>query len=156
MSDCCGVVNENQQVKTEVSVCPHCGGNGKTMKIITLKSLLVPEALVKLEPNTTYKMCGNQECTVVYFNELGNAFSINDLKVTVFEKSKGEDSPVCYCFGWTKSKLKTEVEQTGTSTAIRSISEHIKAGRCGCDVNNPEGSCCLGNVKKVLDSLTNT
>ncbi len=156
MSGCCGVVNENQQVKTGDFVCPHCGDKGKTMKIITLKSLLVPEALAKLEPNTNYKMCRNRECTVVYFNDLSNAFFTTDLKVPVFIKSDDEDCPVCNCFGWTEKKLKSEIRQTGASTAISSISEHIKVGRCGCDVNNPEGSCCLGNVKKVLDSLTNT
>lgn len=153
MAGCCGGANETQQVKNGDNLCPQCGDKGKIMKIITLKSLLVPEALAKLESDTNYKMCSNQECTVVYFNELGNAFSTNDLKIPVFIKSKDVDSPVCYCFGWTKNKLKSEIEQTGTSTAISSISEHIKAGRCGCEVNNPDGSCCLGNVKKYLSSL---
>jgi len=154
MAGCCGIGNESTKVELEFG-CPKCGDNGKPMKIITLKSLLVPEALAKLEPKTNYKICTNHDCSTVYFNELGNAFLTTDLKAPVFVKSKDEDNPVCYCFGWTKSKLKSEIEQTGTSTAISSISEHIKAGRCGCEVNNPEGSCCLGNVKNVLDSLTN-
>lgn len=156
MSGCCGEENKTQQVKTGDFVCPQCQDKGKAVKIITLKSLLVPESLARLNPNTNHKMCQNQDCPVVYFNQEGSSFLTDEVKVPVFQKSKSEDSPVCYCFGWTKSKLKTEIEQTGASTAISSISEHIKAGRCGCDVNNPEGSCCLGNVKKVLDSLTNT
>ena len=30
-----------------------------------------------------------------------------------------------------------ETQQTGTSTAVASITAHIKAKRCGCEVNNP-------------------
>lgn len=156
MSGCCGEDNKTQPVRTEDSVCPQCKDKGKAMKIITLKSLLLPESLAGLEPQSNYRMCRNQDCSVVYFNEEGSTFLTTDLKVPVFPKSQDEDSPICYCFGWTKSKLKTEIEHTGTSSAISSISEHIKAGRCGCDVNNPEGSCCLGNVKKVVYSLTAT
>lgn len=149
--DCC---SPSRQVNLETKFrCPRCGNEGKTVGIVTLKSLLVPESLARLEPISNYRMCDNQDCTVVYFNEEGSVFQTTNIKVPVFQKSKGQDSPVCYCFGWTKSKLKSEVEQTGKSAAISSISEHIKAGRCGCEVNNPQGSCCLSNVKGVLDKL---
>ncbi len=29
----------------------------------------------------------------------------------------------------------------------------IKANRCGCEVNNPQGSCCLGNVMTFVHGL---
>jgi len=137
--DCC---SPSRQVNSETEFgCPRCRREGKTVKIITLKSLLVPDSLARLDPNSNYRMCNDADCPVVYFDEEGSVFQTTDIKVPVFQKSKGQDSPVCYCFGWTKSKLKSEIEQTGTSTAVSSISEHIKAGRCGCEVNNPQGSC---------------
>jgi hypothetical protein len=33
------------------------------------------------------------------------------------------------------------------------VTEHIRAGRCGCNVNNPQGSCCLGNIQAVVKEL---
>lgn len=27
---------------------------------------------------------------------------------------------------------------------------HFQAGRCGCEVNNPQGACRLGNVNTVV------
>lgn len=30
---------------------------------------------------------------------------------------------------------------------------HIKADRCGCEVNNPQGSCCLGNVSAFIKQV---
>lgn len=39
------------------------------------------------------------DCPVVYFNEEGQTFSIKQVKVPVFQKEKGLDVPVCYCFG---------------------------------------------------------
>ena len=155
LADCCSTTSDQCKTVVEFS-CPKCGNKGKAIEIVTLKSLLLPEALAKLEPNSGYRVCTNKDCSIVYFNKAGRTFLTSDLKVLVYPKNDEEDCPVCYCFGWTKKKLKTEIEQTGQSTAVSSISEHIKAGRCGCDVNNPQGSCCLGNVKNVLESLANT
>ncbi|OLN33052.1 hypothetical protein DSOL_1163 [Desulfosporosinus metallidurans] len=46
-----------------------------------------------------------------------------------------------------------ELEETGRTTALEEITAHTKAGRCGCEVNNPEGSCCIGNLKHLLESI---
>lgn len=153
MEDCCAPNNNSITIDTETN-CPRCGSKGKAIKIITIKSLLLPKALATLEADKNYKMCSNQECEVVYFNEKGDIYQTQDLKVPVSFKNDDPNCPICYCFGWTREKLKTDYEQIGHSTAVNEISEHIKAGRCGCEVNNPEGSCCLGNVKKYLASLT--
>lgn len=152
MEDCCAIKSEPMTIDTNVG-CLQCGHTGKALKIITLKSLLLPEALATLDANSNYRMCLNQECQVVYFNDKGHVYLTQDLKVPVFPKSDDPNCPVCYCFGWTREKLTSNFERTGKNTAVNEISEHIKAGRCGCEVNNPEGSCCLGNVRKYLTSL---
>nr|WP_274436662.1 hypothetical protein [Alicyclobacillus sp. ALC3] len=36
---------------------------------------------------------------------------------------------------------------------VQHISEQIQADRCGCEVNNPQGSCCLGNVMAFVHSI---
>ena len=55
-------------------------------------------------------------------------------------------TPICYCFDWTKEKIKQYAEKGLTPNPVEHIRENIKEKRCGCEVNNPQGSCCLGNV----------
>lgn len=129
--------------------CPKNGTKGKKVKGITLKSLLKSSALENLNPDTTYYFCEASDCPVVYFNEKGQSFSTEQIKVPVFQKDKSLDVPVCYCFGWSRDRIQQEIIQTGKSSAEANIRGHIQAGRCGCEVNNPQGSCCLGNVRQL-------
>ena len=60
-------------------------------------------------------------------------------------------TPICYCFDWTKEKIKQYVEKGLTPNPVEHIRENIKENRCGCDVNNPQGSCCLGKCYKLYE-----
>jgi hypothetical protein len=53
---------------------------------------------------------------------------------------------VCYCFGVTEGEIQRELVEKSRSTAGERITALVKAERCACEVKNPEGSCCLGNV----------
>jgi len=35
------------------------------------------------------------------------------------------------------------------SLIIEDIQAGITAGQCACDLRNPQGTCCLGNVQKL-------
>ena len=59
-------------------------------------------------------------------------------------------APVCYCFGWTPEKIRAEVQVSGKSTVIDQIKAQVKAGNCYCEVTNPQGACCLGNVAQAV------
>lgn len=135
-------------------ICPKDGTKGKPVELITLKSLLIPAALEQLDAMSAYGFCQSPDCLVVYFSEQGNTFSINDLKVPIFQKDSSETAPVCYCFGWSRQRISEEIRQLGESSAISSITAHIKMKRCGCEVNNPQGSCCLGNVRTAIEQST--
>ena len=133
-----------------IDMCKICANKGKAVKLITLKSLLLPAKLAQLDPQHDYYFCKDIECDVVYFNGAMH-FTKDDLKVAVHQKDMSEDVPVCYCFNWTPQSIK---KASGLDSIPQSISEHIKAGRCGCEVNNPQGSCCLGNIKAVIKQYT--
>lgn len=152
MAYCCNQLKPPEQGQRDF-VCPGCGNPGKKVPLITLKSLLLPEALARLEPDSSYRLCLDPGCNVAYFNKHGAAFGTSELKVPVWQKTADPECPVCYCFGWTPSRIRKEIEETGTSTAVAAITEHVRAGRCGCEVNNPQGSCCLGNVNRVVREL---
>lgn len=78
-------------------------------------------------------------------------FVENDLKVPVYQKNQSPDLTVCYCFNWTREKLLQAVI-TDPKPADQ-IKAHFQAGRCGCEVNNPQGTCCLGNVNAFVRDL---
>ena len=151
MSDCCEINQEKTSyLKENQKDCPVNSIKGKPVQLITLKSLLKPRALEQLNPETSYRFCASSDCSVVYYSETGQTFTTNDLKVPVFHKDSRETTPACYCFGWTRQRIAQEIKQFGESSAVTSITAHVQAKRCGCEVNNPQGKCCLSEVKTVV------
>ncbi|UQN08045.1 (2Fe-2S)-binding protein [Deinococcus sp. QL22] len=147
LSDCCAP----QPSSTQAS-CPTCACSGKSVPLVTLKALLTPAALATLDPAETYRFCADVACEVVYFSSTAT-YGQADVKVPVFQKDERGTTPVCYCFGHTRAGLE-QAHREGQAQAIpQSIQAHIRAGRCGCEVNNPQGSCCLGNVNRTLTVL---
>lgn len=147
--DCCAPSNNTGEARTD---CPSCGEKGKNVQVITLKSLLKASALETIEPENSYVFCSNPNCPTVYFS--GNhsqSYIENDLKVPVYQKNLSADVPVCYCFDWTRERL---MQTVGTDQQPADlIKAHVQASRCGCEVNNPQGACCLGNVNAFLRGL---
>jgi hypothetical protein len=151
MTKCCCPSSSNQESESHWQrLCPQDSTKGKPVQLITLKSLLVPVALEQLNPASAYTFCSSPNCPIVYFSEQGQTFTTADLTVSVFQKNVNEDVPVCYCFGWSRQRIREELNQSGESNAVDMITTHIKAKRCGCEVNNPQGSCCLENVRSVV------
>ena len=152
MSDCC---NNTKEIKSENVVnCPSCKNKAKNIKLITLKSMLKPSALETLNAKENHYFCPTQDCGVVYFDTNNNMYLISDIKVAVYQKDDSPLTPICYCFDWTKEKIMEYVEKGITTNPVEHIRENIKENRCGCEVNNPQGSCCLGNVTKFINQLT--
>lgn len=134
------------------AACPVNGTLGKPVKTITLKALLTPQALATLEPHESYRFCPAPDCPTVYYSS-SRTYSTADLNVPVLHKDPGADVPVCFCFSHTRRTLGEAVLQGAAPQVLQSIRAHLQAGRCGCEVRNPQGSCCLGNVTRVLAAL---
>ncbi len=125
--------------------CPQSGSIGKAVDLQTVKALLTEGALRRLTPSE-YRFCADAACEVVYFSADGARFVTADLRVGVWQKLPFGRRPVCYCFGESEPSIRAEVEATGRSSAIERIRQHIAAGRCACELRNPRGACCLGDV----------
>lgn len=148
MDSCCQTSTEKPKTPTQCPVCKQ--KNGKGVQLITLKALLKPRALETIHTESTYAFCTNSACEVVYFSDV-RTFGKDMLKVSVFQKDDALDVPVCYCFGWTRERLLQAVQEN--QHPIEHIREQIQSNRCGCEVNNPQGACCLGNVTTFIRSL---
>ncbi len=137
--------------------CPKCQGLGKTVQRVTLGSLVKPEKRHQIPVVDEFCFCRNPKCNVVYFRPGKVIFQKNDLNVKVGIKEPDDLTvPVCYCFGWTPQKIQAEIETTGKTTAVDQIKTQVKGGNCYCEVTNPQGSCCLGNVSQVIKKIQTT
>ncbi|MGB3101808.1 MAG: (2Fe-2S)-binding protein [Psychrobacillus psychrotolerans] len=153
MSGCCTKI-ESVPESSGSELCPFCNVKGKKVKIITLKSMLKPTILDTLSAGLTHYFCSSKDCNVVYFDTDKKTYSTSDIKVSVHQKDNSSTVPVCYCFGWTKEKIEENIKQEFTPKPSEHIRENIKENRCGCEVNNPQGSCCLGNVTNYIKNLS--
>jgi len=134
-------------------VCPTNGIAGKRVDKQTIKSLLgLP--LYELRSDQ-YFFCRAGDCPTVYYSTDGTQiFEEVDLRERVYQKHIDDESIfVCYCFQHTPAEIRQELRDTGNSTIAASITRGIQAGQCGCDIRNPQGSCCLGNVNNFVKSL---
>lgn len=148
MSDCCKRSAEAE--KADLAFCQECAQRGRTVQRITLESLLWEECKTILG-SSQYHFCLNHTCKVVYFsNEDGAYFHTSDLRIRVGQKETEDPIPVCYCFGHTRASICQEIRETGKSTVITNIDAKVKAGLCNCQISNPQGSCCLGEVGQVV------
>ncbi len=153
MQDCCSV-GEAQTRAPAVLACPASGTRAKQVDSLTVKSLVrhLPFGM----PRTQYYFCDAPGCDVVYFSNHPEAsvFRRGDLLVRVGAKEGADSAPVCYCFGVTRQQIREEVQQTGHSAASERIKAEVQAGNCACEVKNPSGKCCLGEVARAIKATT--
>lgn len=133
--------------------CPGCGASGKRVETKTVKALLAV-SLQAIRP-TAYYFCRTPDCPVVYFSSDGaQIFGEADLREQVYQKHPGDDDVyVCYCFRYTAGLIRAELQMIGASTVVEAISAGIQAGQCACEIRNPQGSCCLGNIRATVKRL---
>jgi hypothetical protein len=151
----------------QARVCPVDGSKGKEVPGQTVKALL--KVSLRLVKEAQYYFCPAPHCPVVYFsysssnsneNLDGNAaagqgqtFTKDQVRVAVFQKEP--DNPlveVCYCFGYSLGGLRLATTAGQKETILADIREGIARGQCACDLRNPQGGCCLGNVARLLKS----
>lgn len=133
--------------------CPHCGQKGRHVDTQTVKAMLVT-SLYAIRP-THYYFCQTVDCPVVYFAEDGQqSFTEEELRERVYQKHP-EDVEVllCYCFRHTRRSIRNQWEQTGHTTVVETVTVGTQTGQCACDIRNPQGSCCLGNVRQFVQRM---
>ena len=174
MSDCCvWPVNANQNEEAngesyftlavagngakstaaQTNRCPACGQKGKKVDGLTLKAMLDMSLLALRD--VPYLFCRTPDCLVVYFATDGaQSFTKDQIRVLVHQKESADDNvPACYCFRQSPATIRAEWLATGQSTVVEEINSGIQAGQCACEVRNPQGSCCLGNVSQVVKQV---
>lgn len=154
---CCAPdwVDKDRKLATaQTNRCPACGQKGKKVDSLTLKAMLNVSLLAVCR--VSYLFCRTADCPVVYFAADGiQVFTKDQIRVPVHQKELADDNvSICYCFCYSPATIRAELLAIGRSTVIEAIEAGIKAGQCACEIRNPQGSCCLGNVSAVVKQLT--
>lgn len=143
------------QVALGDGACPTNGMVGKRVDTQIVRAMLaLPLTLLTAQP---YCFCADPDCPTVYYSEDGQqVFVEDDLRERVYQKhADDKDISVCYCFHHTVRSISSEIAKSGQPTVVAEITAGIQAGQCACDIRNPQGNCCLGNVRAVVKHFSN-
>ena len=138
----------HQSPSQPAPVCPQCKQTGKPVEGQTVKALLAVS--LRAVQDTDYRFCRTPACSVVYFApDATHHFTTDQLRERIYQKAPHEDSiPVCYCFRHTAGNIRaSSIEEQ--AAIVADITAGIQNGQCACDLRNPQGSCCLGNVREL-------
>lgn len=157
-SDCCSPTDDSCAVSAKqlinAAICPSCGQKGKSVDTQTVKAMLLV-SLEAVRPLAVYRFCRTLDCPVVYFDETGLFFTEADVRERVYQKHAETDNVfVCYCFQHTPGTIRAEFTENKSSDVVERITTGTKAGVCACEIRNPQGSCCLGNVRAVVKQIS--
>lgn len=141
-----------QRASRSLTACPICGENGKLVEGQTVKSLL--SVTLSQVQNVEYLFCRTQTCPVVYFSlDGGQVFRVKQVRERIYQKEPtADDVFVCYCFRHTSGEIGAASREARLAV-LEDINAGIKADQCACDLRNPQGSCCLGNVRRMRQEL---
>jgi hypothetical protein len=141
-----------QRSPRALNACPECGKIGKPVQRESVKAML--SVSLRRVQDTKYLFCRTQTCPVVYFPDDGEqTFRVEQVRERVYQKEpEAEDVFICYCFRHTVGKLRAALSKDRLAI-VDDINKGINAGQCACDLRNPQGSCCLGNVRSVIKQL---
>lgn len=144
--DCCSPKSKGK------SLCPRCHKSAKGVLAKTLAHLLKEETRRGLETLEGFHYCKSPDCEVVYFRDQ-TLLTQRDLTITVGLKTGASPATLCYCFGWTQEKVAAQLKATGHTDALEDIKAKMKDPGCSCEILNPSGGCCLGDVGKAITAL---
>jgi hypothetical protein len=115
--------------------------------------MLTTSALERYVQNT-YRFCPDAQCSVVYFADDGTVFRTSEVRERIWQKEPPGRRTMCYCFGENEANMAAEIERQGYSDVVHRVRTLIAAGRCACEIRNPRGACCLGDVIAALERLS--
>lgn len=133
--------------------CPACGMKGRPVPGQTVKALL--SVSLRSVQDVQYLFCRTPDCPVVYFSNDGEqTFGVDQVRERVYQKEPDNDeSFACYCFRHKVGEIRAASAEA-RSALLDNINAGIDAGQCACDLRNPQGSCCLGNVRDLIKRLS--
>lgn len=132
--------------------CPGCGCVGRFVSDRTIRAILDPGATKKLLA-VERRFCRTPRCEVLYYGDDGRIAPKSASRVRVGVKETRDPVPLCYCLGLECADVEREIARAGHSTIAARVIAAVRSGRAACEVLNPLGACCLGEVKRAVRKI---
>ena len=126
--------------------CPSCGHEGRHVTMTTVRSFVIEGRDLGSE---FAHVCEQPECALVYFDDVALRIDVGEVRAAPFQKQRGESRVVCFCFGHSEAQLRA-AETRGGNALVDAVTAACRAGLDRCETMNPQGRCCLGNVRSLL------
>ena len=134
------------------AACQMCGETGKIVARQTVVHHITAEKL-SCVVDVEFRFCSSADCDVVFYSDHGIAFTVDDVREPITSKTSGDCRPLCYCFGFTEGNVRRELLLKGETTIPAQVTQFVKEKLCACEVRNPSGSCCLGEINRTVKRL---
>ena len=142
-----------RQRRNDAASCPECGKKGLPVSPDTVRHHIKDPLFTRLNVKN-FRFCRTPACSIVYYPPEGCLpIRKQDIRVRVGLKETEDPAWVCYCFDISKRMIKEEIGRTGRSTVSERIRKEVYAGNCECEIKNPSGRCCLGEVRRLEKDL---
>jgi hypothetical protein len=65
------------------------------------------------------------------------------------------EQTACFCFDFTIEDIKSDLDAHGCTDIPKQIANLCRQKLNQCSIKNPKGSCCLGDVNRIIKKLEN-
>ena len=153
MTESCCTLPHAEAGTTGADRCPTCSRKGEPVGAETINALARPG----LQPDRAfpagYVSANPDDPTLNFCPGDTPSLSRDDVMVRVGFKVAKPPHLVCYYFDHTREDIQREYRRQGESHIEASIREQVSQGVCSCEVKNPTGRCCLGEVRADYKEL---
>lgn len=147
MTESCCTPAVRVEHRSAVNACPGCGEHGHPVSLITVQAQ-VTISLQELAA-APYQICATPDCAVVYYAVGAPPIMRSQVRERFFPKEAAPDVLVCHCFRHSVGAIK-QSNQAGRSGILADIVAGTQQGQCACKLRNPQGRCCLGDVRRLM------
>src|SRR5258708_245292 len=146
---CCATTTDGacSLPSNKAGACPSCGKKGKPVAVLTVKSLVRNHT--RVPASVSYAFCRTPECDVLYFSDQA-VFTKPDLKIRLEVNETPEPVTLCYGFDYSREDVRRDIETAGMTRILDDIKAEVQGGFCACEVKNPSGACCLGDITRAI------
>lgn len=142
---------ETTSLVEKSSLCPVCGEEGKLVKNVTVKHMVIDKSKEQVGDNDYY-LCMNEACSVVYYDqESDNRFNKEDVREPIWFKNDANPKYICYCNKVTEEQIFDAVVNKDAKNMkdIIALTGAMKNGKC--EINNPLGKCCSPIIQETIN-----
>lgn len=148
MSDCCSV-SHKEKISTEIK-CPTCDQEGKQVELLTIRAMTRRDFTHYGELIPGFLCLNPDDSTVYYFSNLDFTVNQDNVVTDIGFKTNAKTKTICYCFRHTKQDIIDDYLKNGKSNIEIDVRQKVKDKLCTCEVSNPKGKCCLGDIRTVI------